>query len=243
MNISKGIFKVVVGLLFITWSCKTSRLANIPSATKTLCGTFICDDSLFDTLSFTNWNTVEVMTEYIPPSSYFITGDTLVVIPDKSFLMYRIVDENKLVGLEGWAHKDKLVKIPQSDLKCEPFRNLSQEQETWLSQNKAYFKALYSKDLELMKEQLLALCQEGHSRSCLNYGALTLDYQAEKPDLTYIQKACEMGDYMGCYRMGELNQRFNDLNVAKEYYQKSCDMGHLASCMGIDLLEIDDSKK
>ncbi len=130
MNIPKiSLLLVIVYQGLIATGCKTAKEVSGPiPQTRQLCGTFICESSLFDTLIFTDWNTVEMMTTFIPPSDYFIKGDTLVVLPDKSFLMYRIVDDNTLIGFGGWTQQDTMRRLQLPGIECKPTHLLSSEQ-------------------------------------------------------------------------------------------------------------------
>ena len=178
------------------------------------------------------------MTEFIPPSLYYIVGDTLIVIPDKSFLMYHIENPKTLKGLGGWTEKDKWRKVPGSDRDCGSARPSSTQEAKQMKMWKTYFEVLNDPNYkETGLPRLKELCDAGHAKSCIDYGVLTMDFLSDNPDMTYIQKACEMDFYMGCYRMGELFLRKNKIPEAKPYFEKACAMGHRASCMSLGLLD------
>ena len=235
-------FLIAAMLIVFSISCKTAKppLASV-DLPPPLCGTYVSKKSLYDTLTFTDWNSVEVMTEFIPPSLYYITGDTAVVIPDKSFLLFRIEKANTLKGLGGWVGEGKWRKIPGSDGDCGSASPSSAEEAKEMKQWKSYFELLVHPDYkEIGVERLKELCEAGHAKSCIDYAVFTMDFMSDNPDMTYVQKACEMGFYMGCYRMGELLLRKNRLPEAKPYFEKSCEMGHKASCMSLDLLDFEE---
>ena len=244
MNQRLQLFSFLVLLVFCQSACKTAKpIVSNSAHSRQLCGTFVTENSLFDTLEFTNWNTVQLLREFIPPSQYLINGDTLLVIPDKSVLMYRIVDEHTLTGLGGWSGQDTLHRLPGSGAECTTDHLLTSEQRKWLDLNRAYYVLQQDRSAKNFKSRLRQLCENGHPKSCVDYGYLTTNFQRENPDLTYVQKACDMGYYMGCFRMAELLEIIEKKQEAKVYFQKACDMGHAASCLTLSFMDLEPEKK
>ena len=208
-----------------------------------LCGKYVTPNSLYDTLEFTSWNEVELMPEFIPTSHYFITGDTLVVLPDKSFLMYKISsDRQRLYGLKGWAGEDtlKLERLDQSAKDCPSEYHPNKQEQHWLDLEKRYFHATLSGGFEGQKAIAPEFCEAGHAKSCINYAYFKfLSGETELPDSSLLIRAGDLGDYMGYFRLGEVLERTEQKERAKFYYQKSCGMGHAASCMAVDFLNFE----
>ena len=122
------------------------------------------------------------MTEFIPPSLYYITGDTAVVIPDKSFLLYRIENAKTLRGLGGWVGEGKWRKIHGSDLDCGSASPSSREEGNRMKRWKTYFELLTDPNYqEESLPRLKDLCEAGHAKSCIDYGIYTMDFLSDKP--------------------------------------------------------------
>lgn len=229
-------------LIALIYACGTTKESSSAGGQtiQPLCGQYIVrSSSLADTLNFLSWNRVGFMTEFIPPSQYFINQDTLVVLPDKSYFMYKISeDRSQLFGMEGWVKGDTLDLVFGTNSNC-PTYQLKTADENWLALERRYHEIVLSRSYEKQFEAAPALCEAGHAKSCINLAvARFLKKETSMVDTSLLIRAGELGDYMGYFRLGETLSEQNQNQRAKFYFDKACAMGHQASCMMSGLMDM-----
>ena len=234
-------------LLFITFlfSC-TPKLTSIEQAlpTRQLAGVYVTDneESLIDTLEFLSWNEVQLMSEYLPSTSYFIEGDTLVVETDKAYLQYQILDDHTLLGNSFWVSKDTLKKVGNTP--APPPYSLSKEDLNWQFLNKQFYK-IYTQpatlnNIEGTMDALKENFQKGHARSGALYAQLSLLNGDTLSALEYSGASCKAGFFHACFQKGEYEMEYGKRDSALYYFNAGCAMGHTASCFMMDIVNMQD---
>ena len=227
----------------ISCSPKLTPTEQAPKA-RQLAGIYVTgnEESLIDTLEFLSWNQVQLMSEYLPATSYFIEGDTLVVETDKAYLQYQILDDNTLLGTSFWVSEDTLKKLDNTP--TPPLYSLSKEDLNWLFLNKNFYK-IYTQpatlhNIEGTIDALKGNFQKGHARSGALYAQLSLLNGDTLSALEYSGASCKAGFFHACFQKGEYEMEYGQRDSALYYFNAGCAMGHTASCFMMDIVDIQD---
>lgn len=227
----------------ISCSPKLAPTEQAPKA-RQLAGIYMTsnEECLIDTLEFLSWNQVQLMREYLPPTSYFIEGDSLFVETDKAYLQYQILDDNTLAGNSFWVSKDTLKKVDNTPIP--PLHTLSEEDLNWLFLNKQFYE-IYTQpatlhNIEGAMDVLKENFQKGHARSAVLYAQLSLLNGDTLSALEYSGAACRAGFFHACFQKGEYEMEYGQRDSALYYFNAGCTMGHTASCLMMDIVDIQD---
>lgn len=246
----------IITLTLIIVGCKSKQPIIVPTndMVSILCGTFTSPDSsgILVSIKLSDWNIAEVVTPFDemflqtvetlrdkparPASRYFINGDTLYLEMDKGYFLYKVQDENTLLGIGMWNNNEKLIRQKGEHNTCPKTHKLTGAEKKWLQQSRLYYQAYYSTDYTAAVLVLERICEEGYGPACMTLGLNTV-MQNEEKGIALLEKACDIGYFGGyaCFQLGDVLSRFEEKEEeAKTAYQKACEGGHLVGCMVVE---------
>jgi hypothetical protein len=223
---------------FILFLFPMANAIDAQQLSNSLCGTYTCPGSAYETFSFYGNGKLLISTSLIPTKrDYFQIDDSLIVYPDISEFKFLVQKDGSLKGISNWVKDSIWMKINNDSIVCSqpiaPAVNRKMLESMFLyneafrlSANGKRTEADYSRAISLLKTS----CDSGYGRACNALGSALLFKEGEEKTREVWEKGCKLGYSDCCKNLGDIFKGKNDLKQAAIYYKMACDLGNVEAC-------------
>ena len=246
------------------------ELINAQECSMTLTGTYQFhpqeeDASMYDAFVFNGAGKVNIQSISHAQADFFQVGDTVVIYPDKSVLIFLLKEENTLVGISTWVKDHVYKRMANDTITSPPADQIPQHASLFYE----YYKLMnrdapsLSTYMEIisdtaLRDSLDRLCNEGLPKACITMAnALMLDgtdllslllapeaskeQQKKAPNkevLRYFTKAIELNELDAIAQLGAYLLLLGHKEQAIKVFEKGCELGHPGCCFSIAALDL-----